>query len=347
MSVYWEKDKARWRFGFNRRINGQRHRASKLLPKGWSQRQAEVYDQQESARLYALATGVEQPRLTLAGAVALYLEHRIPNLTNGKKAAQDLYHLKDEIEGAYLDQLPELAARYVKNNAERLSDGTLHNRLAYLRAAVNYARKKHGYGRGLANPADDMIVPVPDNERDVVARLPELNKLWRAFTHDEARAMFRMDFYMGLRWRAELLSRRPEHIVRNGRDVWLEIGKTKNGRRVMKPVHPAVVGDLRFIPWQHSDKWFYDRWHEATEKIGREDLKPHDLRHSLASEVLSRKGGTLDDVRAALHHQSLQAADRYAHLYPERMKAIIHAIGGQKSAHRKSAKKRAKREKAA
>jgi integrase len=333
MPVYFDKAKGRWRYIFRRRINGERHQATKLLPKGWSQRQAEAYDRLHSGRHYAVADGIERPRLPIAGAVELYLTHRVPKLKNGKKAAQDLEHLAEQIEAGYLDELPQIAADYIRDHPE-LSEATLHNRLAYLRAAVNYARKKHKYGVGLPDYAGDMDIPIPDNERQVYARLPELNKLWKAFTDPEARALFRLDFYMGLRWRAELLSRRAEHIVRNGPDVWLEIGKTKNGRPVMKPVHPAVVKELRFIPWQHSDGWFYDRWHEAVEKIGREDLKPHDLRHSLASEVLSREGGTLDMVRAALHHQSLQASDRYAHLYPDRMKQILFDVG-QKSAHRR------------
>lgn len=332
MSVYWDSEKKRWRYAFVRRVNGQRYRSSKLLPKGWSKHQAEKYDRDESARLYAVATGVEKPRLMLAPAVALYLEHRCPKLTNGKKAAQDLAHLKDEIEVAYLDEVADLSTRYIEAHPE-LSDGTLHNRLAYLRAAVNYARKRHGYGRGLPHYGGDMTIPTPDNERQVYAKLPELARLWKAFTDDEACALFRLVFFLGLRWRAELLTRTPEHIDRKGREVWLEIGKTKNGDPVMKFVHPAARDALSFIPFARDQKFYYDRWHEAVDAIGRPELKPHDLRHSLASEVISRPGGNLDDVRAALHHKSLQAAARYAHRYPSRAKAVILGIGGQKITH--------------
>src|SRR5437879_639576 len=86
MPVYVDKSKGRWRFTFNRVIAGKRTRATKLLPKGWSRTQAEKYDREETARLYAVAAGLERPEASIGAAVALYLDHRIPNLRNGKKA---------------------------------------------------------------------------------------------------------------------------------------------------------------------------------------------------------------------------------------------------------------------
>lgn len=332
MPVYWDADKKSWRFTFNRIVDGVRYRSTKRLPRGWSRAQAEKFDRQESGRLAAEAAGLEKPRLPLAGAVALYVKHRCPDLRNGRKAAQDLAHLTDEIEGAWLDQVDDVATRYEEEHRSALAPATIRNRLAYLRAAVRYARRVHKYGKGLPDASADMVLPSVENERQVYARLPELNRLWRALKEPEARALFKMVFYMGLRWRAELLPRAAVDIHRNGDEAWLKIGVTKNGRPVMKPVHPAVRSSLKFIPFQHGDTWFYDQWRAAVAAIGRPDLRPHDLRHSLASEVLSRPGGTLDDVRAALHHVSVQAADRYAHLYPERMRDIIFGIGGQKNA---------------
>jgi len=104
---------------------------------------------------------------------------------------------------------------------------------------------------------------------------------------------------------------------------------TKNGTPRMVPVHPAIKGCLKFLPFRHGDTWFYDRWTEAVKKAGLE-LRPHDLRHCLASEIVSR-GGTLEDVSAALHHRSLSASRRYAHLYPERVKRVLWGIGGNKN----------------
>lgn len=349
MSVYFDKSKGRWRYSFNRVVGGTRSRATKLLPAGWSQRQAEAYDREKSGSLYARAAGIESERLPLAGAVELYVSKRCPNLKNGRKAIQDLAHLADYIKGAYLDQADTVATLYQNDMEGKLAPATIRNRLAYLRASVRYARKKHGYGRGQPDHGAGMSMPEVDNERQVYAKVPELNRLWNAFTEPEAAALFKLVFYVGLRWRQELLTRKPEHIERNRNDVWLDIGQTtKNGEPVMKFVHPEARKALDFIPFTMSDSWYYDRWHEAIAKIGRPDLKPHDLRHSLASEILSRTTGTLEQVQSALHQKSIASAQRYAHLYPSRMKAILAATGGaRKSAHRRVKSAKQKPQKAA
>lgn len=338
MPIYYDKAKKRYRFTLARRVNGKHVRASKLLPASWTQRQCELFDQAETGRIYAELTDVSSARLTTAGAIQLYLDHRVPDLRNGLKAAKDITYLLPTIERfPSLDQLPDLAAAYVKENATRLSKATLHNRLAYLRAAANYARKHHGYGRKGPNHAADMMVPTPSgNERQEYLQIAELRKLWKEMADPECVALFKLVFYLGLRWRAELLSREPKHVVKNGRDTWLEIGRTKNGAPVMKPVHKDAVSALKFIPFNKPESHYRRAWNDARAAIGRPELRPHDLRHSLASEVLSRAGGTLDDVRAALHHQSVQAAKRYAHLYPERMKQILMSTGSvvQKITHR-------------
>jgi integrase len=327
MSVHFDKKRRRWMFDFSRRIDGIRYRSTKLLPQGWSRNQAETYARTKSASYYAQATGIEKPRLALAGAVKLYLDHRCPELRNGKKAAQDLAHLVDEIEREWLDGVADLATRYTIAHRGKLAPGTIRNRLAYLKAAVRYAYRAHGYGD--RNYAERMVLPAANNERQVYAKLPELSKLWKAFPDTEAAALFKAAFYMGLRWRAELLPRVPGDVIRNGKDTWLMIGKTKNGLPVMKPVHPAALPCLKYLPWTHGEQWFYAQWDAARKAVDRPELNPHDLRHSLASAIRAQ-GGTLEDVQGALHQVSRQSAQRYAHLYPERLQAVLFGVGGRK-----------------
>ncbi len=67
----------------------------------------------------------------------------------------------------------------------------------------------------------------------------------------------------------------------------------------------------------------YYKAHRAARKAaGKPDLRPHDLRHSLAFQIIF-SGGTLSDVQAALHHKSVIASNRYAHLYPEWVERAI------------------------
>jgi integrase len=344
MSIYWEPKLKRWRFSFNRKIGprGQRvrYRATKVLPKGWTQRQAEKFDEGETKRIYAEASGVEPARLKLAPAVQLYLDHRCPELANGAKAARDLFHLYDYIKDAYLDELPDVIQRYKKDARQvkgkkrvgkPLAQATLRNRLSYLVAAVRYARRSHGYGKGLPDYSEDADLPIVRNERQVYAKVPELDAFWKALRKlddgdRQAEAAFTLAFYCGLRWLKELLTRRSEDIVRNRRDVWLDLGVTKSGEPVRKWVHPKARWALKYIPFTHGATYFYTRWRKAAEAIGRPDLRPHDLRHSLASDVVSR-GGTPHDIMAALHDRTLKSVERYSHLYPDHTRKVLSGVG--------------------
>src|SRR5689334_9580357 len=131
MSVYRDKKKHRFRFTFNRIIGGRRYRATKLLPAAWSQAQADAYDRQESARLYAQASGLEEPSLGLAGAVQFYLDHRVPELRRRKSAAQKLALLLPYYKEAALADVGKVAAQYTKAERARLKPATIKGRLAY------------------------------------------------------------------------------------------------------------------------------------------------------------------------------------------------------------------------
>ena len=324
MSIHKDRRRGRWRFEFKRVVAGARRRSTKLLPAGWSRDRAETYDRDETARLYAAATGVEKPRLALAGAVQLYLDKRVPKLRDGKNIARELAHLVDDIEATALEDVAKLCQDYVERMEGKLSPATVRNRLAYLKAAVRYAWRTHGYG-GDHNPAGRIVLPTVANERHVYLRVGELKRLLAAFDHAEDAALFRMAFYTGLRWRAELLPRSEVDIKRLGRDLWLNVGTTKNGTPRMVPLHPEIHRDLKRLPFEKPWHVYADAFQRARKAADLVHVRPHDLRHSLASEIISR-GGTLADVQGALHHRSVASARRYAHLYPERVKKVMFGV---------------------
>lgn len=95
MPIRWDKRNKRWRYEFDRYIAGQRCRASRLLPAGWSQTQADAFDRTESARLYGLAAGVggaEQVDPTIDAAVVLYLQDKTA-LKSYRSAAEHLHEI--------------------------------------------------------------------------------------------------------------------------------------------------------------------------------------------------------------------------------------------------------------
>lgn len=329
MPVYFDKDKKRWRYTFNRVIAGQRHRATKLLPEGWSRSRAEGYDRTETARLYAVASGVERPEPTVGDAVSLYLEHRLPLLRNRHKIARDLALLVDYIDGVPISALGDISRRYVLDN-KNLAAGTLHNRLAYLKAACRYAWRKHGLTEH--DPTARMEIPRPNNAREVRVSVKQLRSLVDRITPTEARALFWLSFRTGSRWVSEIHCRVPDDVERHGRDFWIRVGLTKNGSPRMVPVAPDARWTLAYLPFKRSKEYYYARFVEAREAEGLKGMWIHDMRHVLASDIISR-GGTLSEVQEALHHKSQIASARYAHLHPGRLKQVLFGVGEARKVH--------------
>lgn len=323
MPVYFDKQKQRWRFTFNRIIRGRRHRASKLLPAAWDRAKAEKYDRKETGDLYAAATGIESRARLIDHAVELYLKHRIPKQRAGRKAAHHLAALIDYYEGRAIEDLPDVALEVVEAD-HGWSKGTVHNRLQYLKAACRYAWRRHW--RTGPDPTSAMMIPSADNERHVYLTVAQLRKLLAKFDDREAADLFKMAFYTGLRWMADLYPRKPEDVRRLGGVRWLYVGMTKNGTPRMVPIHRAILPCLKRLPFKRPAREYYAAFERARKRAGMTHVVAHDLRHSLASAIVST-GGTLVDVQAALHHKSAASAKRYAHLYDKRLRKVMMGIG--------------------
>lgn len=324
MSIAWDKRNQRWRFYFDRTIAGRRARSSKLLPKAWSLAQARAYDKAEEGRLYAVATGVAtDDRPPISKAVQLYLDHRLPELRNGRKAAHDLAQIVPWIESRALHDLPDVAREYRTDNPD-LAPATIRNRLAYLKAAVRYAYRRHGLGD--RDYSDRMEMPAVRNERHEYLEVHQFKAL-RAKIDDRAvRDLLTLAFYTGLRWRSNILTLTRDQIIRRASQTWLLIPRTKNDAPLMVPVHKDAIAALRSIPFTVGEAAVYDAFQRARKAVKRPGLHIHDLRHSLAS-VLVSQGATLSEVGAVLGHKAVQSTKRYAHLYPARVAEIVGRIG--------------------
>lgn len=322
MSIEWEKAKARWRFKYRRIINGKKYRASRLLPEGWSRSRAEAYDRQETARLFAEASGIEQPQRLIDEAVQVYLENK-KHLKNYKKMMGDLVLLMPEYEGKPLDALPEMSKAFAKNSPH-LAAATIRNRLAYLRAAVRYAYRFHDIGD--RDYTEKMVFPSVSNERHVYRDRKEVLRLMRACKDLESRAIIKIAFYTGLRWRSEILTLTKRSIKR---DLFY-IGDTKNGEQHTVPIHPRLNVYLKRIPFAKHDRTYYEHFKNAREAVGMGDTTMHTLRHSFASEMMIEHGADLRQVAMLLNHKSLQASKRYTHLSVDGKRKLMAKFGMKK-----------------
>lgn len=322
MSIYRDKESGSFVFEFSRRINGQRVRATKRLPRTWNQAQADAFDRQESARLYALATGAGGAHHTIEDAVTLYLKHKVPTLKSGRNIANELAEIFWAYQGRPLSALGDVSKAIQKQStrdtkdkdAPPLAPATIKNRIAYLRAACRYAWKHHGLGD--ADPAQRVTVPTVKNERHVYIDRAQMLKLARACKDFPARALIRIAFYSGMRY-----DEIQRATVVDGRFI---LADTKNGDPRIVPIHPKIKCCLGY-PKQtrfKNDYWF----RQAREAVGMPWLHFHDLRHSAASALINQ-GVDLYTVGAVLGHRSAASTKRYSHLSVDSLQAAIGKIG--------------------
>ncbi|GAA4400547.1 tyrosine-type recombinase/integrase [Quisquiliibacterium transsilvanicum] len=323
MSLYFDEARGRWRWQFKATLDGQRHRSSRLLPRGWSEAQARRYDEQETARTYArLSTGKRVSSVPLIDvAVDLYLRERVPQLRDGLNAARNLAHLFPDYQGRGMDEIGKVARAYAKAHAGELKPATIRQRLATLRAAASYALKYHSIG------SKDWIAAMPmpsvNNARHHYLRRAEVLMLARAISDPPTRAWVLLTFATGSR-PGELFRAEPV----DGGAAFL-MPETKNGDRELKPVLPRFRRYARHWPMPHDYTWHSRLFREARQAVGLDHIRPHDLRHSTAS-ALTDAGATLKQVGEVLGHRTAQATNRYAHLYTERKSALLESIFEQK-----------------
>ena len=310
MSIYRDKATGRWRFDFDRYIHGARIRRRQLLPAGWTRAQADAFDRQESAALYALATGVARPRHHIDAAVARYRAERLPALKAGDNTSRELDATRDWWTGRYIDELPAVCAAYAEDQAGALAPATVANRIAYLRAACRYAWRRHGMAD--SDPGARVIVPRVSNARDVTITRHQMVKLARACQHRGVRALIRVLYWTGMRVSEAQRAERGDGV--------LVLRDTKNGSPRLVPVLPVISTAVRvpMPPRSQIDYW----WPLARAACGLDHVRLHDLRHTAASDMVAA-GEDLGTVGAVLGHRSAQTTKRYAHYAVGRLEQAL------------------------
>lgn len=324
MSIRWDARNKRWRFEFDRYLQGRRHRLSRLLPRGWSQAQADAFDRTETGRLYAIASGLQRAEPLIDQAVTLYLRDK-RQLKSFKSAAEHLAAIAWAYAGRPMSDLPEVAREVCANPAGArastvVAPATLRNRLAVLKAACRWAWRKHGLTDG--DPTARMMLPVVRNERRVYVTRKGMLQAARACTNWEAQIAIRVAFYTGLR--LDELRRVEVH------GDALVLHDTKNGDARAVPAHPRIRHLLRHLPLTTSKRGLQAAWTRARDRAGLGDVHFHDLRHSAASEMVNA-GVPLYTVGAVLGHRDPRSTRRYAHLTADTLADAVGQIGRRRA----------------
>lgn len=319
MPIYRDKKRGSFTFEFDRIINGERVRAVKSLPKTWNQAQADAYDRQESAKLYALATRVERAQFTIDEAVEKYLLERVPKLKSKKTVAEELARLMPYYQGRPIEALADVCKAYrlkaKREDGEALSDASIRIRIRYMTAACRWGWKHHNMGD--SDPAAKVSVPQVKNERHYYASRAEMLTIAKQCHNKNARMAIRIGFYSGMRM-GEILRAEVSGTA------WV-LRDTKNGNPRIVPIHPRVAVCARmFKPMPKST--LTRNWENARNAAKLNHLHFHDLRHSSASEMVNA-GVDLYTVGAVLGHKDSRSTSRYAHLATGALSVAVGKIG--------------------
>ncbi|HDR9087148.1 TPA: site-specific integrase [Burkholderia vietnamiensis] len=317
--------KRRYRWTFERVIEGDRIRKTKLIPAGLSAREADELGRQWDAEVYAIATGARKQVVTIGECVRIHVMDKGSEWKDHDGRVQILTKYAPEYDGQDALDLYDWSIRfagYMRAKVDRQgrpkkpsSDGTIHNTFGYLRAAIKYA---HKIGKLEYDQTAKMVIPKPSDERHVYKGRREMLEIARACSHRQTRAAIRIAFYSGMRM-SEILRAVP---TKDG----FSLGTTKNGRPRLIPIHPRIAVIARSVKFTAPAWKIKDEWAKARRKSGHMGVRFHDLRHSAASEMINA-GIDLYTVAGVLGHKTTTSTKRYAHLVTDRLAEAVKKIG--------------------
>jgi integrase len=311
MPISKDKKTGQRRFEFNRIIANRRIRATKLLPKSWSAKQADDYDKKETARLYASETGeIDTP--SIEQAVLIYLQERAPNLKTFKAVQKQLEQDFKHYQGKLISELPEVANTIRKLD---IAEASKRNHIAVIRAACRYAWKYHKLGT--YDPAQHVAMPKVRNERQVYASRKQMLQIALKCSR-KVRPLIRIAFYSGMRL-GEIIKAQ----VQDGCFVLLD---TKNNEPRVIPIHLRLNTTLKHLPPKVAKSTIQDHFRTARKKAKLTHINFHDLRHSTASEMINN-GVDLYTVGAVLGHKDPRSTKRYSHLQTKTLRIAIDKVG--------------------
>lgn len=217
---------------------------------------------------------------------------------------------------------------FMRDRLQQVAPATVNRQVALLRKVLSHAVEA---GEIDSNPLRGIkLLPEP------AGRLPVLE------AEDETKILeacppwlrFLVQLAVGTGCRqSELLALTWRHVDFDGGEIVVSISKSGQGRRV--PVHPTLLEELRSrrglpdgfvitlpngkVPSPYS---VTDAFRRACHKIGRKDLRYHDLRHVAGTRLLAT-GANLPEVADFLGHKTLAMARRYAHTSRTRLKELV------------------------
>ena len=221
-----------------------------------------------------------------------------------------------------------LAAGYAKATCNRV--------LVLIRLMFNIAKKWKIPGSEY-NPASGIPLFDANNAREKFLTVEETQRLHAELEHSEnpqLKNIIALLLLLGCRKR-ELLDSRWEQFDLERRSWRIPMSKSGKARHV--PISNAALSVLALLPkWEKCPyvvpnpkslqpySSVYRTWNTARKNAGLPDVRMHDLRHSMASNLVN-SGRSILEVSKILGHSQLKTSQRYAHLSQDTLLAAVDA----------------------
>jgi len=240
---------------------------------------------------------------------------------------KDRYRIKflaERFKGFNVSELTyKVIQEFVDERLETVSSGMALKDVAYIKAAINKARREEltdfvpNFPRVKPSRPRNRWLTFEEEERLVNAAASHLKPIIRFAVDTGGRRseLFRLD------WRyVDLTNRRVTFIqTKNGEDRTVRL--CERAYATLKALGPKSSGPV-FTFGGKALKGIKSSFDTAREKAGIEDFRFHDLRHTFASRLV-QGGVPLYNVMHLTGHKSLEMVQRYAHLSPEFQEAAI------------------------
>lgn len=210
--------------------------------------------------------------------------------------------------------------------------GTINRRLAVLKAAAKYAKRRKWAERNLSSEVE-MLPERSYTRREVHPDMAR--RLIQAASTPRAKALIATAAFTGMRL-SEILRFDPAKSIEDGAIRILG----KNGEERVIPILPELEPHLAQFPIKSGWRNVYRGWEAARKKAGL-TIRFHDLRH-MAATAMVNADVNLRTVGDIMGHKTLQTTRKYTHPSLEaKRRALATITSGFQREGKKQAKKAA------
>ena len=267
----------------------------------------------------------------------------IPYITQNKRSFKtDIsmlkFHVQKQLGSRHMDKISTQAVIDFHHElvSKGLAKGTANRGLVLLKYMFNLAVKWQTPGV-TSNPAAGVKLFEANNSRERFLTAEETQRLLKAVEkskNTQLKYIVPLLLLLGCRKR-ELLDARWDDFDL-GRRTW-KISMSKSGKSRQVPLSKAALEIIQKLPRFEGCPFLlpnpdtlkpysqiHKAWNNARIAAGLPDVRMHDLRHSMASNMVN-SGRSIYEVAKVLGHSQLKTTQRYAHLSQETLLEAVDA----------------------